>query len=458
MVKRIICFTMAAVLTAALFAGCGSSNSNTTAASSSSAKAPEETTAPAKEVTLTLWQPAATKQQVETDIENDFLAANPNIKFNIVEQADMSTSAIMSAIAAGNAPAIFDAGYPSVMSYILQNAVLPIDEYIANTPDFANFAKDQVDQFLVNGKHYAVPRDKYAMGFFYNKKLFKEAGITAPPTTWDEFYDVAKKLTNPAKQQYGFGLDGTQWASWHFENWVWGAGGDLTKQNPDGTVTLTFTDPAVITAANFYRKLKADKVIQQDANAQIDPLDKDFAMGKSGMIFGGLQMGKINWLVGSGMKLEDIGVFPFPKGPSGKAYAQIGGDAHFIPVTKDKDVADAAWKWIMFKFSRDSWDRTLKDRASKGSIGAEILPRTDLKVSDYGAPNPELQAAMDASNAIGKPEYYAKGAVGAVADDAIAKWFADPTQDVVKVMKAAEDAANAKEAADFNKAVLEAEK
>lgn len=448
MVKRIVSLAMVLAVSMSLLAGCA-------------AKAPADSNTPApvakaKEVTLTLWQQASRVETAMIEIQNEFLKENPDIKFNIVEQADMGTSAVLSAIAAGNAPSVFGGGYPTMTSYIFQNAAMPIDDYIAKTPDFANFDKTQVDTFLVNGKHYAVPGDKYVMGFLYNKKLFKEAGITNTPTTWDEFYDAAKKLTIPSKQQYGFGLDGTQWASWHFEQWVWGAGGDLSKKNADGTATLTFDDPAVKTASDFYRKLKSEKLIQTDANMQLEAIAKDFAMGKSGMIVGGLQSQQVGELVGKGMKIEDLGFFVNPKGPSGKAYAQIGGDVWFIPVTKDKDLADAAWKWIMYVNSKSSLDKIMKERSSKGAIGAGILPRTDLKASDYGTPIPELQSAMDASNAIGRDEYYAKGAVGAVADDAIAKWFANPTMDVEKSMKAAQEAANDKELKDFNNAVTSA--
>jgi multiple sugar transport system substrate-binding protein len=41
----------------------------------------------------------------------------------------------------------------------------------------------------------AVPLYSKVYQLYYNKKLFREAGVTAPPKTWDEFVDTAKKLT-----------------------------------------------------------------------------------------------------------------------------------------------------------------------------------------------------------------------------------------------------------------------
>ena len=47
--------------------------------------------------------------------------------------------------------------------------------------------------YQVDGKKYGVPFDFGIVGFWYNKDLFSQAGITAPPTTWDELLaDVGK--------------------------------------------------------------------------------------------------------------------------------------------------------------------------------------------------------------------------------------------------------------------------
>ena len=40
--------------------------------------------------------------------------------------------------------------------------------------------------YKYNGKQYGIPWDMGMIGFWYNKALFEQAGITAPPTTWDE--------------------------------------------------------------------------------------------------------------------------------------------------------------------------------------------------------------------------------------------------------------------------------
>jgi len=463
MTKKLIILVVAIALIATMFVGCGGSNksnSNTTAnetanETGNSADNKDNTAEEQpKEVTITLWQQAASTPQSTLDMQERFQKDYPHIKLNIVETPDTGTEAVIAAIAAGNAPAAISMGAPTIMSYIYRNALLPIDDFIAETPDFANFDPKQVDAFKVNGKRYAVPYDKYVMGFYYNKKLFAEAGVTSTPTTWEEFLETAKKLTKPEKQQYGFALNAIQWGSWHFETWVWGAGGDLTKQNPDGTLELTFTDPAAIKAAEFYRTLKKEKVIQSDETKNLEALNKDFALGKAAMIYDSINAGTLAKFVDLGAKAEDIGYFAFPKGPSGQAYTQDGANAFVIPVTNDENVAKAAWTYIMYSNSKEELINTLQEQAAKGSLGAAILARTDVKVSDIGPIDEEMQKVMDESNLISRPEYYGKGAVGSFADDMVAKIFGDTNSDIKEVFQEYQDkAANAVE--DFNKAVLE---
>ena len=45
-----------------------------------------------------------------------------------------------------------------------------------------------------DGKIYASSMEGQVIGYFYNKDLFKQAGITEPAKTWDEFFQQCDKL------------------------------------------------------------------------------------------------------------------------------------------------------------------------------------------------------------------------------------------------------------------------
>ena len=55
-----------------------------------------------------------------------------------------------------------------------------------------------------NNKTYAIPTRTSSYALFYNKKLFREAGLdeNKPPKTWDEVIEYSKKITKEENQKY----------------------------------------------------------------------------------------------------------------------------------------------------------------------------------------------------------------------------------------------------------------
>lgn len=82
------------------------------------------------------------------------------------------------------------------------------------------------------GKQYALPLDIHPLGLYYNLDLFKEAGITKPPETYEEFIADAKKLT----VMKGTGRDRYQQWGFVFANL---ASNSTTFLNQYGTAMLT---------------------------------------------------------------------------------------------------------------------------------------------------------------------------------------------------------------------------
>ena len=117
------------------------------------------------------------------------------------------------------------------------------------------------------------------MLFGYNKAL-AEAGLEEAPKTWEEALEYAKKLNNPILRLQATLLWQRNGQNSSPEYYVWQAGGDLTKENEDGTAELTFTDPAVIEAAKSTEQLKSEGVLQSDMTLKFGDLTADFAMGK----------------------------------------------------------------------------------------------------------------------------------------------------------------------------------
>src|SRR5699024_6928564 len=67
----------------------------------------------------------------------------------------------------------------------------------------------------LDGATYGVPDRSGAMVMYYNKDLFDDAGIEYPTAEWDwdTFLEAAKALTDPSKNQFGYGGVGW-WPQW----------------------------------------------------------------------------------------------------------------------------------------------------------------------------------------------------------------------------------------------------
>jgi len=401
---------------------------------------------------LTIWVASRERDEFTEQMEAKFLEANKHIKLNkVVHEGDVGND-FFQGVAAGNAPDVVSASYAVLPKYIQAGITLPLNDYIKDWPDYANFPKSEQDKFTdKSGNVHTIINSLGNLQLGYNKKLFAEAGITEPPKDWDELLAYAKKLTVPEKQQAGYGMLTGEFTDWWFEYYVWQAGGDLTKENPDGTTTLTFTDPAALKAAEFYRTLRKEKVTQSDVTMKFGDMVNAFATGKIAMMpFAG---DWLSWAVSLGAKPEDIGFALMPAGPSGeRGLGNSYGGGFIINPNSSKAKQDAAWEYIKFYSSKEYIVEMLKNIHSKGVINPVPLFRTDIKYSDAGITmDPEMEDFLAESIKTSKPEYYGRGFFAKYLDQAIQKIILDANADPEKELQKAQDAVTKEVLDDFNK-------
>ncbi len=73
--------------------------------------------------------------------------------------------------------------------------VVPLEDEVPEVMDYVpDIAPFSVEAMTYNGKLYGLPYYTDVMYFFYNKAMLDEAGIDAPPTTWDEVTDQAIQI------------------------------------------------------------------------------------------------------------------------------------------------------------------------------------------------------------------------------------------------------------------------
>ena len=297
---------------------------------------------------LTWWDtsdPANEGPAFEKLIEQ-FNETYPNVKidYQSVPFADAQNKFKTAADADSGAPDILRAEVAWVPEFASLGYLYALD----GTPLLeGNFLETPLSSNVYDGKTYGVPQVTDTLGLMYNKKLFEEAGIEAPPTTWDEVADAAQALKSKAK------VDGIYVNSggYFLLPFMYGEGGDLV--DVDGQ-TITVNSPENVTGITTAQDLvKSGAAVKPDANDSYGTMMTLFKEGKVGMIINGpWEVANIESDPNFG-GFENLGIAPVPGG-SARPGAPVGGHNYVIYSGMDEEKADAAIAFVQFMSSPES--------------------------------------------------------------------------------------------------------
>ncbi|MDB4897767.1 MAG: transporter substrate-binding protein [Firmicutes bacterium] len=318
---------------------------------------------PAKTVELNFSFPIAVGGAVQKNVEamvNDFNTANPTIK--VTPSFAGNYQETMTKVQAAK-PEIAVLQATDVFTLTDTDIIVPIDEYIAADKDGQAYMSDLLPAFManskLNGKTWSVPFQRSTVVLYYNKDLFKAAGLDPekPPTNWQQLVEYGKKLTKPDGSQWGVEIPSDGNPSWTFSSFFYEAG---AKPVNDLGTEVAFNSPEITSAMDFIVGLsKTDKVMPTGVLKWND-LPNDFVAGKAAMIYH--TTGTIG-AVKAKMDPAKIGVAALPAGKQAGSPTG-GGNLYILKSTKEKQ--DAAWKFVRFM--------TDTERVAKWSVDTGYIP------------------------------------------------------------------------------------
>jgi len=234
-----------------------------------------------------------------------------------------------------------------------------------NWNDFSEGARAAA---TVDGRVYGIPALIDNLAIVYNKDLFDAAGID-PPTadwTWDDFRTAAKALTDPSKQQFGFGfpIDASEDTVWHYDAMLWEAGGDILNadntqaafNSPEGVKALTTLQDMAVTDQSMF--------LDQQNVGKIDQL---FNAGNIGMMVTG------PWALSSYPDVNyGVQIMPMYDGGS---HATIAGPDMWV-MFDNQGKGDAAWQFM-------TW-LTAAEQVKQDSMTSGHLPIRNSVVQEPG--------------------------------------------------------------------------
>ncbi|MAS33283.1 MAG: ABC transporter substrate-binding protein [Anaerolineaceae bacterium] len=377
-------------------------------------------------VTIDWWHISTETSQAAywQSLADAYTAENPHVTIDItiLENAAFKDR-LVTVMQAGDPPDLFQSWGGAVLwTYANNGLVRNIEPELAGEWKDSFSAEAALELYGQNGEYYGVPWTWGAVGMFYNKALFTEAGLDPenPPQTWEEFLAAVETLQEAGITPISLG-ESEKWPG-HFW-WVYLAlrlGGEdafLSAYNREGS----FADEPFVQAGEYLKQLVDMDPFPEGFLGLTHPeMEGIFGNGEAAMMLMG------QWVPGAqaqysesgeGIGDENMGFFNFPaiEGGAGNAGDVLGGGDGFAVG------ADAPDETIDFlKFITN---------AENQRAGAEIfIVPVVAGAEDAVAEDPIMQAILEArNNAPYFQLYYDQflpPAVGGAVNDAVETLFA----------------------------------
>jgi raffinose/stachyose/melibiose transport system substrate-binding protein len=377
-------------------------------------------------VTIRWWHISTNENEAAywQSLADAFTADNPHVTIEItILENNAFKERLVTVMQSNDPPDLFQSWGGGVLWTFAENGLV---RNIA--PELEGEWKDSfaaqaaLELYGQNGEYYGVPWTWGAVGLFYNKALFAEAGLDpeAPPTTWEEFLAAVQALKDAGITPIALG-EGEKWPG-HFW-WVYLAirlGGQdafLAAYNREGS----FADEPFVQAGEYLNQLIAlqpfpEGFLGLGYGDQATLMGNgEAAMELMGQWAPAVQRG--NSASGEGIG-DDLGWFPFPvvEGGAGNPDDVLGGGDGFAVGANAPDETVA---FLQFLTTPEN-QRT----------GAEIFITPVVNgVEDVYEDNPITTAIVEARNSAPYFQLYydqfLPPAVGEAVNDAVETLFAE---------------------------------
>jgi ABC-type glycerol-3-phosphate transport system substrate-binding protein len=338
-------------------------------------------------VTLTLWVDGAISGSPEVPAQvKSFEASHPGVTINtVVEPSGNYFATLQAALIAGHAPdiiSLYAGSYLNTIDPYLQNLDASgqaiSSAALAKVPDEAVWTQSGT---LSSGA-YAVPESEQFYNGYYNKALFKKAGITTLPQTWTQLYSACTKLKAAGVTPIVYGNDGNGGEFWPLAEWSYLLAGATSLSSWNGFLDgkQSYDSPAMVAQLTDWAKLYQSGCTNSDA-LNDSTNQSEFEHGKAAMIIeGSWDTPVFQPYLGS-----NLGVFLPPYSTSGKQMiVELAGQGFGIPKSSpDKTLAEEFLASILTSSGQNALVKTgqipIYQGYSMPAVSAQLLQAASEK-------------------------------------------------------------------------------
>lgn len=359
MKKRVLSVLLCAAMAATMMAGCGSKDAGDKSSSKSDSK---------KLVYWAMWSEEEPQAKVIKDAVAKY-EEDTGVKVDVqFKGRNGQREGLQPALDAKQTIDMFDEDVNRVNG--------SWGKYLMNLEDIAkDYESEHGNTTLFNiartassdGELYSIPYQPSIFGFFYNKTLFDSAGITAAPTTWEEFDQVCAKLKDAGITP----ITGDTTYMTSFMGYHWGRylGQDGVKslvmgEEVNGT-TVTWDDEKVLQGAKDIEDFASKGYFSKNIASNVYPAgqNQEFAPGDAAIIICGSWLpNEIKDSVADDLKW---GYFNYPSVTDGKDDSTANNIANQVfAINKDSKMSEEAMELITYITTGDFDKQMISDAMS----------------------------------------------------------------------------------------------
>ncbi|HEY1365821.1 MAG TPA: sugar ABC transporter substrate-binding protein [Gaiellaceae bacterium] len=280
---------------------------------------------------------------------------------------------------------VYSGGYTTPY---MTSSLQKLNDYVNKTPGFYNsqYAWDlsclNLDCKNGKGDIYAIPNDEGTYALFYNKALFKKAGVARPPKTYDELLTACKKFKAAGIIPLAYGdRDGystDNWVTYDYASYM--APGDIAKVNAG---EMKYSDPKLVKPLEKLVRFKQQGCVNPDASThENNDANTYFTSGKAAMV----QM--FPFVIKQFEKAlgKNLGVTRLPQsGPH--AGRSAANSFHNWVIPRNAKNKDAAWDFIQLAV----------DKTGASSLANVVGALPTNKTAVKGITDPNTKLFLDAA-------------------------------------------------------------
>ena len=326
-------------------------------------------------ITVMHAMPAGPPAEIFEQLAREFDEANPDITVEVIWGGSYGETLQKAQVAwaSGLAPNIIHIEQMQSFAFMLRGNFVPLDPFIENDPTISldDFYPPMLQTVTHAGVTYGIPYNTSTPLVYLNRDVFLKAGVApAAPATWEEFRDVAQRLTRDTSgdgRPDVWGTDQTRAWDWLFDAWIGQNGARIA--NADGT-RYTFNSPEAVEAMEFYQSLMHEYRVIHYPGLSVSR----FNNGEAGMIMRSTAnlANRLEEAKAAGADVT-VGMLPCHK----ECFVPIGGGNLFMFNTGTDAQKEAAWKFLSYVASPENLARFSSGSgymsARRSSVATDIM-------------------------------------------------------------------------------------